>query len=217
MSAWERYASEDAPARLVQLAILHAEVEALHRPLFYISAYFEARRDAYHKWLFAVSRDDDLTDWCRFFLEAAHAQAVERPIFCSSESVGIPELKFMRMETGMRIKTGQVYVHRTEINRAEAPFERYRDLAYTALNTLDLPLPTEGKILLKPNATVLYPPEKRIVTHPGFLAGMLDALVDRGVSSERLVVGDGQSGEQPDHGRTWEGAGYTDMAAGRGV
>ena len=30
MSAWERYAHDDAPDRLVQLAILHAEFEALH-------------------------------------------------------------------------------------------------------------------------------------------------------------------------------------------
>ena len=72
MSAWERYIHVDAPDRLVQLAILHAEFENLHpfldgngrlgrmfvplflwqhkliyTPRFYISAYFEARRDAY--------------------------------------------------------------------------------------------------------------------------------------------------------------------------
>ncbi len=100
MSAWERYAHDDAPDRLVQLAILHAEFEALHpfldgngrlgrmfvplflwqiglirRPMFYVSAYFEARRDAYYDGLLAVSRDDDWTGWCRFFLEAVRAQA----------------------------------------------------------------------------------------------------------------------------------------------
>lgn len=100
MSAWERYAHDDAPDRLVQLAILHAEFEALHpfldgngrlgrmlvplflwqtglirQPMFYISAYFEARRDAYYDGLLAVSRDDDWTGWCRFFLEAIRSQA----------------------------------------------------------------------------------------------------------------------------------------------
>jgi Fic family protein len=100
MSAWERYAHADAPDLLVQLAILHAEFEALHpfldgngrlgrmlvplilrqagliqRPMFYISAYFEARRDEYYAGLLAVSRDDDWTGWCRFFLEAVRAQA----------------------------------------------------------------------------------------------------------------------------------------------
>ena len=100
MSGWERYVHKEAPDRLVQLAILHAEFEALHpfldgngrlgrmlvplflwqtgliqRPMFYISAYFEARREAYYERLLAVSRDHDWTGWCRFFLEAVRAQA----------------------------------------------------------------------------------------------------------------------------------------------
>ena len=103
MSAWERYVNrDDAPDRLVQLAVLHAEFEALHpfldgngrlgrmlvplflwqcgligQPMFYVSAYFEARRDAYYEGLLAVSRDDDWTGWCRFFLKAVRAQAEE--------------------------------------------------------------------------------------------------------------------------------------------
>lgn len=100
MSQWERYAHADAPDRLVQLAVLHAEFEALHpfldgngrlgrmlvplylwqvglihRPMFYISAYFESRREAYYERLLAVSRDDDWTGWARFFLEAVRSQA----------------------------------------------------------------------------------------------------------------------------------------------
>ena len=34
-----------------------------------------ARRDAYYEGLLAVSRDDDWTGWCRFFLQAVQAQA----------------------------------------------------------------------------------------------------------------------------------------------
>ncbi|MDE0678672.1 MAG: Fic family protein [Gammaproteobacteria bacterium] len=100
MSAWERFIHDDQPDRLAQLAILHAEFEALHpfldgngrlgrmlvplflwqkglirRPTFYISAYFEARRDAYYGGLLAVSRDNDWTGWCRFFLDAVRTQA----------------------------------------------------------------------------------------------------------------------------------------------
>ena len=100
MSDWEEYIHRDALDRLVQLAILHAEFEALHpfldgngrlgrmlvplflwqqgfikRPAFYISAYFEANRDAYYEGLLAVSRDDDWTGWCRFFLDAITIQA----------------------------------------------------------------------------------------------------------------------------------------------
>jgi Fic family protein len=100
MSAWERHANGDAPDRLVQLAVLHAEFEAIHpfldgngrigrmlvplflwqtglirHPMFYISAFFEARRDAYYDGLLAVSKDDDWTGWCRFFLQAVQTQA----------------------------------------------------------------------------------------------------------------------------------------------
>lgn len=100
MSTWERYIHENVPDRLVQLAVLHAEFEALHpfldgngrlgrmlvplfmwqhgfigAPMFYISAYFESRRDAYYDRLLAVSRDDDWTGWARFFLDAIKEQA----------------------------------------------------------------------------------------------------------------------------------------------
>ncbi len=100
LGAWERYIHQEAPDLLVQAAVLHAEFEALHpfldgngrlgrmliplflwqrglirRPMFYISAYFEAHRDAYYDGLLAVSRDDDWTGWCGFFLEAVRAQA----------------------------------------------------------------------------------------------------------------------------------------------
>lgn len=100
MAAWERYANDKAADRLVQLAVLHAEFEALHpyldgngrlgrllvplylwqsgiirAPMFYLSAYFEARRDEYYDRLLAVSRDGDWTGWCRFFLEATRNQA----------------------------------------------------------------------------------------------------------------------------------------------
>jgi len=102
MTVRERYMHEEPHDRLVQLAILHAEFEALHpfldgngrlgrmlvplflwqsglirAPVFYISAYFEAHREAYYHGLMAVSSDDDWTGWCRFFLQAVQAQAEE--------------------------------------------------------------------------------------------------------------------------------------------
>jgi Fic family protein len=102
MSAWEHYLHADAPDRLVQLALVHAEFEALHpfldgngrlgrmlvplflwqngviqRPMFYLSAFLEAHRDEYYERLLAVSRDGDWTGWCRFFLQVIKAQAEE--------------------------------------------------------------------------------------------------------------------------------------------
>ena len=100
MNAWENYIHADAPDRLVQLAIVHAEFEAIHpfldgngrlgrlivplflhshgllsQPNFYLSAYLEAHRDEYYDRLLAISRDGDWTGWVAFFLRAVIAQA----------------------------------------------------------------------------------------------------------------------------------------------
>lgn len=102
MGAWEKYIHEEAADRLVQLAILHAEFEALHpfldgngrlgrmlvplfmarkellkAPTFYISAFFERNRDEYYERLLAVSRDGAWTEWVEFFLRAVIEQARE--------------------------------------------------------------------------------------------------------------------------------------------
>lgn len=97
---WEQFLHSEQPDRLVQLAILHVEFEALHpfmdgngrlgrmliplflwqhglirQPMFYISAYFEEHRDEYYDTLLAVSRDGAWTAWCQYFLRAVQAQA----------------------------------------------------------------------------------------------------------------------------------------------
>lgn len=110
MGRWEQFVHAVYQDRLVQLAILHAEFEALHpfldgngrlgrmfvplylcsinllqRPMFYISAYLEARQDEYYERLLAVSRVGDWTGWCRFFLEAMQVQAEEN--LCKAKAI----------------------------------------------------------------------------------------------------------------------------------
>jgi Fic family protein len=100
MSGWEKYLHGPVEDRLVQLAILHAEFEAIHpfldgngrlgrllvplfmvdkdiltTPDFYVSAYLEANREEYYERLSAVSRNNDWTGWCEFFLTALTQQA----------------------------------------------------------------------------------------------------------------------------------------------
>ncbi len=103
MDTWERYLlCEDEPDALIQLAIVHAEFEALHpfmdgngrlgrmliplylvhrgllsSPDFYMSGYLEANRLEYQERLRAVSRDGDWTGWCGFFLRGIRQQAAE--------------------------------------------------------------------------------------------------------------------------------------------
>ena len=99
MGRWEKYVHEESTDKIVQLAAIHAEFEAIHPfldgngrtgrlliplflwmsgltrlPVFYMSAYFEANRDAYYEGLLSVSLGD-WTRWCRLFLSAVAKQA----------------------------------------------------------------------------------------------------------------------------------------------
>jgi Fic family protein len=102
MTRWEKYLHGEAPDRLVQLAVVHAEFESLHpfldgngrvgrmlvplflferkllhTPMFYVSEYLETHRQEYYDRLLAVSADDDWTGWSEFFLRALTEQAVK--------------------------------------------------------------------------------------------------------------------------------------------
>lgn len=163
MAAWERYAHADAPDRLVQLAIVHAEFESLHpfldgngrlgrmlvplflwqtalirRPMFYISAYFEARRDAYYDALLAVSRDDDWTGWCTFFLGAVQSQAEDN----LGKAQGILAL-YEEMKRRVPEMTRSQYAIRALDWIFERPIFRTTDF----LTTAGLPEPTARRIL----------------------------------------------------------------------
>ena len=103
MDEWESYLGSTSELdKLVQLAILHVEFEALHpfkdgngrlgrmliplflyqsklltSPDFYMSGYLEVNREEYQERLRAVSRDGDWTKWCAFFLQGIREQAAE--------------------------------------------------------------------------------------------------------------------------------------------
>ncbi len=102
MNLWEKYLHKEEPDLLVQLAIVHAEFEAIHpfldgngrlgrmivplylyqkglikSPMFYLSAYFEENKDEYYDRLLYISGNDDWTGWCIFFLNALIKQAEE--------------------------------------------------------------------------------------------------------------------------------------------
>ncbi len=100
LNRWEAYWHSDAPDVLVQLGIIHAQFEILHpfidgngrlgrmiiplflfekkilsRPCFYLSAYFEARRDEYVVRLRDLGQPGSWTRWCAFFIQGMAIQA----------------------------------------------------------------------------------------------------------------------------------------------
>ena len=101
LTRWEEFLHEEYQDTLVQLALVHAEFEAIHPfldgngrvgrmilPLFlfskglissphlYLSEYLESNRDEYYERLLAVSRDRDWSGWCVFFVRAVAEQAI---------------------------------------------------------------------------------------------------------------------------------------------
>jgi len=102
LDKWLEFILNDETSPLLKVALTHAEFEAIHpfndgngrlgrilvplqmwkyglipEPLFNIGVRLEVDRDDYYDRLLAVSRDDDWTGWCVFFLKAIEVQARE--------------------------------------------------------------------------------------------------------------------------------------------
>jgi len=100
MGNWEKYLHYEEKDRLVQLAIVKAQFELIHpfldgngrigrmllplflyekgilsSPMFYLSAYFEERRDIYYEKFQGIERANDWNSWIRFFLQAVIEQS----------------------------------------------------------------------------------------------------------------------------------------------
>lgn len=163
MSRWERFIHEEPSDRLIHLALLHAEFEALHpfldgngrlgrmliplfmdqvglihRPMFYISAFLEANRDAYYEKLLAVSRDNDWTGWCVFFLTAVKQQAEEN----HSKATAIIDL-YNQMKTHFVELTHSQYA----IHALDWIFERPIFKSSDFIRSVSIPRPTAQRII----------------------------------------------------------------------
>jgi Fic family protein len=165
MSEWEKYIHIETPDRLVQLAIIHAEFEALHpfldgngrlgrmcvplfmyksgiiqSPMFYISAFFEANRDEYYERLLAVSRDDDWTGWAEFFLKAIIHQAKEN----QQKATEILNLYENKKSQFVEITHSQYAIHALDFMFSRPVFN-----SSDFTNTDEIPKPTATRILAK--------------------------------------------------------------------
>jgi len=173
MDEWEKFIHYDAPDRLIQLAVLHAEFEALHpfldgngrlgrmcvplfmsksnliqTPMFYISAYFEANRDEYYERLLAVSRDDDWTGWTEFFLNAVINQAQLN----QQKATEILNLYEAKKNQFVEITHSQYSIHALDFMFSRPVFN-----ASDFTNSGDIPKPTASRILasLRNNEQIL--------------------------------------------------------------
>ena len=163
MGRWDTYANGDAPDRLIQLAILHAEFEALHpfldgngrlgrmciplfmhqtgliqRPMFYMSGYLEANREEYYDRLLAVSRDDDWTGWCAFFLKAVRTQAEQNLAKTN---------KILALYNDLKLRIPQLTHSQYAIHVVEWIFEQPIFKSSDFISDAGIPEPTARRIL----------------------------------------------------------------------
>lgn len=166
MDAWEAYLhaeAPDIPDKLVQLAVLHAEFEAIHpfldgngrlgrlivplflfseglltRPNFYLSEYLESHRDEYYDRLLGISRDGDWTGWCEFFLRGLIAQAETN----QTKATAILDLYRVRKDWIAEVTHSQ-YAVRALDWMFERPIFKSSDFVESA----DIPRPTATRIL----------------------------------------------------------------------
>ena len=163
MSAWEHYIHQETPDLLVQAAVLHAEFEALHpfldgngrlgrmlvplflwqrglisRPMFYISAYFEAHRDDYYDGLLAVSRDEDWTGWCRFFLEGVRVQAEDN--LAKARAI-------LDLYESMKIRVAELTRSHYAVHALDWIFERPIFRSVDFVTNAGIPEPTARRVL----------------------------------------------------------------------
>ena len=99
---------------------------------------FEAHRDEYYEGLLAVSRDNDWTGWCIFFLEAVKAQAEEN----LTKTQGIIDLY-----GSMKIRMAELTRSRYAIHALDWIFEHPIFSSTGFIAAAGIPTPTAKRIL----------------------------------------------------------------------
>lgn len=106
-----------------------------------------------------------------------------------------------------------VYVHRMELN-GEATEQDFHRASYELLRTL-CPEPRD-RVLIKPNVTIATEPGSGIITHPAFVGGIVDYLIEIGIEPGCIAVGEG-IGSNVDRAVHYVHGGYEDLAAEKGI
>ncbi len=140
LEAWQAYIESKEIDTLLQVAIVHAQFELIHpfndgngrigriliplflyrkkklsQPMFYLSSYLEANREAYYIGLQNISRDNDWTGWVAFFLRAIAEQA-------KSNSDKVKAI--MRLYDKMKVRIHEITRSQYTVHLLDAIFDR---------------------------------------------------------------------------------------------
>ncbi len=115
-----------------------------------------------------------------------------------------------------QIADNAVYLYKLE---TESPptSEGVARSAYEILKAISPAL--KKRVAIKPNVTIPADRDSGIITHPDFVAGIIDYFREVGVPLQDIVVAEGGGSGRPPHGmdKHYGRSGYTEMAQSRGV
>jgi len=117
---------------------------------------------------------------------------------------------------GRQIADNAVYVYKLEAGNNPTS----EDVARSACEILKAISPElKKRVAIKPNVTIPATPNSGIVTHPDFVAGIVDYFHEVGVPLQDIVVAEGGGSGRPPHGmdKHFGRSGYIEMAQSRGV
>jgi len=104
---------------------------------------------------------------------------------------------------------------KTDLNGFPGP-ETFHSAALDLMSALRPPL--GARVVIKPNVVWKMPSDSGVITHPAFIGGLVDALRERGLSADDIVVAEG-GGIEDDHdmAEIFAIAGYADEISSRGI
>jgi uncharacterized protein (DUF362 family) len=98
----------------------------------------------------------------------------------------------------MEMRPDCVYLYRLNVDATVLPAGQYTEAARQSLGRLEFPVPRDGSVVVKPNITIPATPDTRIITHPGFVVGLLQQFMAWGVPRDRLAVVEAWRPHRPD-------------------
>ena len=70
-------------------------------------------------------------------------------------------------------------------------WDDFQKSAYDLLQGMEFEPPCDQRIVIKPNITIAAEPESGIITHAGFVCGVVKYLKEKGVASSNIIIAEG--------------------------
>jgi uncharacterized protein (DUF362 family) len=88
----------------------------------------------------------------------------------------------------------KVYINQTSF--PDPTWDDFKKSAYDLLSGIEFDPPLDRKIVIKPNLVNAFTPDSGIITHPGFVHGVVKYLKEKGVKGFNIIIAEGGGTER---------------------